>query len=98
MLIALNITEFAGKTRLAQRTVQRARKVIALTLEVIALTFKIHAKHATPATTTGIGLVHRFQLHGPQGIKVSQAIALKQCPVGVCHKVCHSRPSKKRTI
>ena len=43
-------------------------------------------------------VLHRFQLHGPQRIEVSQAIALKQCPVSFGDKISHSRPSKKRTI
>ena len=98
LLIALNITKLAGKGRLAQRAVQRAGQVVALALEVKPPAFEVHAKHAAPATTTGVGLVHRFQLHGPQRIEVSQAIALKQCPVSFGDKISHSRPSKKRTI
>ncbi|MNG01454.1 hypothetical protein D3C84_844360 [compost metagenome] len=56
---------------------QRAHLVVALPLEVEAVTFKIQPKHAAPATAHGVGLIHSIKLPGPKRIEVAEAVALQ---------------------
>ncbi|MNE04076.1 hypothetical protein D3C80_965990 [compost metagenome] len=97
LLIAADIAKLTGEGRLAERPVQGTGQVIALALEVVALTLQLQAKDAAPAAATGIGLIHRIELQCPELVETVQAMALKQCRLGTGEKVIHSRPSKNVT-
>ncbi|MNH09364.1 hypothetical protein D3C79_688160 [compost metagenome] len=97
LLVAADIAKLASEGRLAERPVQGTGQVIALALEVVAFAFKLQAIDAAPAATTGIGLIHRIELQGPELVETVEAMALKQCHIGTGKKVSHSRPSKNVT-
>ncbi|MNF97940.1 hypothetical protein D3C84_807840 [compost metagenome] len=96
-LIADDVTEFMGKARFAERCAQSAGHVIALAFQVEALPLQVQPKHAAPAPPTGIGLIHRFELLGPERIERTETMSLKQRTVLSGQEISHSRPSKNLT-
>ena len=42
------------------------------------MTFQLQPKHTAPATPTGVGFIHGFELFGPKCIEGTEAMTLKQ--------------------